>query len=221
MKQSELDKKKLSQCTKLTITGIIVQSQLLASKQSPWIQSTREDQNVCVHPMGRLASRYGGGGGAKKGKEKDGARERRREVEKEGEARKEKKKERVLLKDQGGAVHCFLPHGVRMDAACICKQLWLSSFLVSTVSSSLFSPEVFSSSINTLFQTDVKYNGPRSYSTLNHFCLFSDPLSLSQTSSVPKPGRETRFKCPHKLTVEVLRGEGRYGLLFTSQDFII
>lgn len=37
MKQSELDlkKKKLSQCIKLTITGIIVQSQLLPSKQRP------------------------------------------------------------------------------------------------------------------------------------------------------------------------------------------
>lgn len=147
------------------------------------------------------------GKGTREGKEKDGARERRREVEREGESRKEKKKERVLLRDQGGAVHCFLPHGVRMDAACICKPLWCSSSLVSTVSSSLFSSAVFSSSINTLFQTDVKFNGPRSYLTsLNNFCLFSDPLSLSQTSSVPKPGMETCSMFPHKLTVEGIRG---------------
>lgn len=206
MKQSELDlKKKLSQCIKLTITGIIVQSQLLPSKQSPWIQSPREDQNVCVHLVERMASRYGCGGRCKGGKEKDRDRERKREVEREGEARKEKKREWVLLKNQGGLVHCFLPQGVRMDGACIYKPL--SSFLVSTGSSSLFSFAVFSSSINTLFQTDVKFNGARSYSTsLNNICLFSDPLSVSQTSSVSKPGMETPSKCPHKLTVEVLRG---------------
>lgn len=91
--------------------------------------------------MGRLFSRYGGKG-AREGREKDGDKDRMREVEREAEAMKEKKK-RVLLRDQGGAVHCFLPQGVRMDAACICKPLWLSSFLVSTVSSSLFSSQCF------------------------------------------------------------------------------
>lgn len=63
-----------------------------------------------------MASRYGGKG-AREGKEKDRDRERKREVEREGGARKEKKRERVLLKNQGGLVHCFLPQGVRMDGA--------------------------------------------------------------------------------------------------------
>lgn len=153
-----------------------------------------------------MASRYGGKG-AREGKEKDRDRERKREVVREGEARKENERELVRLRNQGGLVHCFLPQGVRMDGACICKPLWLSSFLVSTGSSSLFSFAVFSSSTNTLFQTDVKFNGPRSYSTsLNNFCLFSDSLSVSQTSSVTKPGMETPSKHPHQLTVEVLRG---------------
>lgn len=61
------------------------------------------------------------------------------------------------------------------------------------------------------------------------FCLFQDPLSVSQIPSVPKSGMETPSKCPDKVTVEVLRGllqriirgERRHGVLLISQDFII
>lgn len=85
--------------------------------------------------------------------------------------------------------------GVKMDAACICTPLGFSS-------------AVFSGSINTLSQTDVKFSGPRSCSAsflslLGSIVCFSNPLSskIRNGNSLQVP-RQSHSRSAKRLTAE-------------------